>query len=77
MLQLLETPIIMKGNNLPKVLVLGSDGMIGSEIYKSLLKSDFDVFGSTRRKSTGPLIFIDVKDLDFEQDFDFLAPDHI
>jgi dTDP-4-dehydrorhamnose reductase len=59
---------------LPKVLVLGSDGMIGSEIYKLLLKSDFDVYGSTRRKSKGPVIFIDVKDLEFEQDLNFLAP---
>jgi len=62
------------GENLPKVLVLGSDGMIGSAIYKSLMKSDFDLFGSTRKKSSESLIFIDVKISNFEQGLNFLTP---
>lgn len=59
---------------MPKVLVLGADGMIGSAIYNLLLKSDFDLYGSTRRNSDGSLIFVDVNNLEFEQDLNFLTP---
>ena len=57
-----------------RVLVLGSDGMIGSTLYNFLLKSDYDLYGSTRRKGKEPAIFIDVKDSKFEHDLNFLTP---
>ncbi len=62
------------GDKLPRVLVLGVDGMIGSTIYQSFLKSDFDLFGSTRRKGNESLLFIDIKNSNFEQGLNFLTP---
>lgn len=50
-----------------KALVVGADGIIGSELVRALCERGDDVYGTTRRSGTqeGRTIFIDLADPDF------------
>ena len=59
---------------MPKVLVLGSDGMIGSALFKRFNESELDLYASSRRQEIDSRIYLDVTEPGFEDRLDFLSP---
>ena len=57
---------------MPTVVILGSDGMIGSGLLQALQDSEFTIYGSTRRANPEYKFFLDVQTPNFENVLDFL-----
>ena len=48
--------------NIRKILIIGSDGEIGSHIYNKFKESSFEIYGTSRRNQNKSKIKFDLSD---------------